>query len=529
MAEPDYSEFTPVEEPIASVQPQEQDWSEFTPVDEVAPDLSQMGVHQGSTVAFDKTWLPAVGSVDAFKQGYNDINRASQMVLGDNIVGNNVGKIPGVIGGAAMSVGTLLNPIGKAIAGVPKVVQAGAEALSGEKGNAYRTISGQREVLPNVQPHAYNTGSQILDTALNTGSELVTQVRKDPTLLASASPKGVAKVVNKLNPTLSKPPKAIASPLIAESVEFTKPVKGQTSGHIADVFDAKDLQHIDAALAPKNKGRGQARVKDSITRGAAEAIRNDPQNTTSLQGLRESSENAIEKVMAEVNMLKEKIAPQDMSDVASQLESAIHKGMSADDQAIIKQQAAKYRGQTFDINDIHNTTKYLGDKLIPLWANDDAKAVFARKVMATERAILNDKLTKSLESVGGERAGKLRSTVSDLIQLNDHIDAQAAKLARTIKPEYRGSLANLEGRIALISAIGDIFTGNTGSAIAKGGVAVERLLKGSAKADWTNPNLQIEKLNKSLRKKVKFQNDPNPPVEPAYSPMPPLPPLLSSE
>lgn len=116
--------------------------------------------------------LPFRGMTQAASQGY----QTGQDVLGQNVLG----KALGVLFGGVMGAGTALNPISKAAQNVASLVQAGGEALGGQGGQALQSITGERLVLPELQPSAYNTGDQSLNTALNFVSELATQARKDP-------------------------------------------------------------------------------------------------------------------------------------------------------------------------------------------------------------------------------------------------------------------------------------------------------------------------------------------------------------
>lgn len=544
MAEPDYSEFTPVEEPVASGQPQAQDWSEFTPVEDEVKPLSEYDTFKQQQV--DESNKPFISKV--FNQV---VTEPATALIGTakHLVNTGVGALKE---DAQYKTNLLTNPI-QTVKNQAQTNIEGASRAVGDIGELGRSVINdpfkftnplQSAVIGALRPKseadiekAYleskyqqlaqenrksSSPVQIPGAKVNENTAEALSLVADPQAAIEAM---AAKTALKGASNLIPKPKATASPLIAEPVQFIKPINGKNFGHISDVMDSTDRLMVEKAVAPKNKGKGYAREKDAVTRGIAEAIRNDPANTTTLHKLRESSEDALDKVMAEVNLLKAQVPPQMMDDVATRLEAKIHKGMDPEHVDMIKATAAKYRGQQFEINDIHNTTKYLGKQLIPLWKSDDARSAFARDLMAEERMFVNEKLTKSLESVGGDRGGRLRGTASDLIKLNENIDAQTARLAKNIPPELRGSMANLEGRIALVSAIGDMFTNPVAGAV-KGAIGIERLLKGRAKEMWTNPNKQVEKLNKSLRRKVKFETDLNPPSPEVYSPQP-LPPRLS--
>lgn len=129
--------------------------------------------------------LPFRGAPAAFSAGY----QTGQDVLGENLAG----KALGTLFGGAMGLGTVANPLTKGLAYYPKVAQASGEqiassVLGGGQGLPTQTLLGQREILPDLQASDLaanvNVGNDTLNdyiqTALNTGTDIGTQIVKDP-------------------------------------------------------------------------------------------------------------------------------------------------------------------------------------------------------------------------------------------------------------------------------------------------------------------------------------------------------------
>lgn len=305
--------------------------------------------------------------------------------------------------------------------------------------------------------------------------------------------------------------KATASRVVAEPIQFSKPVKGQVTGKMSTVFDAKDKAHIARSLSPD----------EAVADGLAEAIRHSPDTTTDLVGINASAGEAINKLVTEVRELKRASGSEanPMNVVADKLEGMIHKGMSPEHQDEIRKAAAKYRNQDFTVDDIHKTLKYLGDQNVPFWLNPDKNAKFSSQLIADERSILNNEFLNIIEKAGGPRARELNKTMSNLIKLQDAIEVKTKKLANTIPPKLRGSLFQAETTANVLFGLSNLLSNPAAAGVALTNAAL-KASKAAQKEFLTNPNAMLGKVNESLRKKVKIEGD-------VYTPKP-IPPILKS-
>lgn len=193
--------------------------------------------------------IPGYGSPSAIAAGY----KTGQDVLGENIAGKTLGGIFGT----AMGLGTVFNPITKAASNVPVLAQATGEDLGTISklgldadilgtSQAMETVTGERGVLEGLNPTAYNTGSQALDTLLNTNSEFATLIRKDPVnaaLIATAAKN--PKILDTIK-GIPKTLKADVKAAINKTTDVSQAIKQSVNDTVAkrNAKAASDIENV---------------------------------------------------------------------------------------------------------------------------------------------------------------------------------------------------------------------------------------------------------------------------------------------
>lgn len=170
------------------------------------------------------TALPLYGAPTAYGEGLKTGQKITEMALGESLPARLTGGALGNIFGGAMALGTVFNPVTKGLAYYPQVAQASGEEIAsslfgGGESLPTQTLLGQREILPGLQASdlaanvnvGNDTLSSAINTILNTGTDIGTQVAKDPLnfamlaagLRSPSVPRSISNVPQNLRPGLS--------------------------------------------------------------------------------------------------------------------------------------------------------------------------------------------------------------------------------------------------------------------------------------------------------------------------------------
>lgn len=451
---------------------------------------------QGSLVQDVKSALPLYGSIDAAKEGY----KQGQQLLGDNIAG----KVAGVGLGAVESLGTIGNPIAKGLGYIPRVFQANAERLGGQPGQAMQTLTGSRDVLPDVKPGMANTGSQALDTALNMGSDLATQARKDPLNAAMVLESGSA-MKGALNAAEAAKTSTLAnrgvhstSSNLGDSIVLEKPGTPIIKDPQKIIDDEASAKVTNALDLPKGTS---AIDRDHINRALVEAYRANPDDFGSFQGIKDSNQMVRDKI-DNVILQAKNLPTQDTSDIGSAIQEAAGKMANTPErQALVDSLVNKYE----KINPQMTPEQLINEEKL---ANGDsktfAKDTFENRIKVAERQALSDKVDNLIAATGYDNASDIGKIKRGTYLLDDQLEKVRNKIDKDVGKKHPGLGADI------YSAASGMALGmhEPVSASILGGLAIKRALNKASTTAAKNPLSNLNKLHKTLQSKLIIENTP---------------------
>lgn len=474
------------------------------------------GKFQSNTLAFDPSYAPLFTAKSAAETGYNDVNRATHMVLGNNAVSDVVGPTLGVIGGGAMAANTALNPIGKVMS-LGRNTQALSEALAGEEGNALNTIRGLREVRPDIQPRAEDTGHPALDTALNFADEVGNQIIKAPELLMGAKP-GKAKsiVENKVAKDAF-----VKAPHVTSTTIGDMALKGEKSMPVHEALSSQDAITLNKHVKARNgKDMEMSRM------AYAEAIRNNPMAKTA-EEVQESADSVADRISGIYNMVKQNPKPVDRSSVVEAIQNASKKKTMDEGQVdFTNKLLAKYKsGNMIDLEtaiaDENNANAHYKQMVL-----NKGKGSHEAQIAMAERDALSKIVDKGFEDSGVPNAKNLGRIYRGSKMLSQGItDSQLKASLRVADKTKVTPTAAFAAMYGVKNLVKGAVTQNWSQALEGGaevGAALKSIIRREKNIDARNPDFDFNQLHKNFTSKVRVGNDLGPAQRPKYSP-PPLP------
>lgn len=476
--------------------------------------------------------VPLHGSVGAVEEGY----KTGQKVFGKNIAGKGLGAVFG----GAMGLGTIFNPVTKAFSNVSRLAQASGESagenlddvknillknalkpssvlpvnaavgattdmvrkvLSGDVGGlAGQTLTGEREVLPDLKPKAYDTGSEIANTGLNFGSEIITQIRKDPVnaamlLLGAKNPKVLETVKGLPKSTYETGKAIVTAPYellrgrkpneILTSVLDLTPTESQT------IFSPKaiDEQYLPVLSAVKPKFK-----KGSGASGYFEATKNAANERMELT--RAEVENG-RPVFQEAEILNE--AQGKLAEALGDNPDLAAKALSAEE--IVGQlKGINNKNAMTRIRHIHDLLSNYYDKGFP------GSTPNLKLALRAVRDAISDRIETVLGDAGLEKS-QIYSPVGNMYKLMDRI-ADTYNLAESRK---RGTIGKGSGR-PLLEAVETGEHGPVKSIQQAAGSRVQRVTGGKPKHLDNQINALFSKIKEgkplqAMRKPPKLVKD----------------------
>lgn len=489
-------------------------------------------------IALGDKMVPFRGASDQFNAGMATGKQlVSPAVLGFNLPGaDTIGQRIGATLGAARGLGTGLNfisaPISAGAEASQRVAQYLGDLLAGNESKGLQALAGKREVLPGLQPPAFNTGNQLFNTALNLGGEAVIGFAKNPVtgslMVAGAGP---------------EIPSAFGS--VARGVARGEVLPGGLNTAIKNSFQSvqnsltlgKNIppeRLIRSALKPKNSQVGN-RIETGFQQVAGDIFHANPtaDQTASMpiegfyqtvKSVREATGNQIGDIASLQN--KPVNGGQIIADALNKKADALQRsGEPSEDVAYLRSRASDFQQSGGNISDVQDAVTSANRKNSPLFKKDLQAANPQRaNVESVANSIISQEggtvINNVLQSIGGDQAVVLRQKWGNLRSIEDQANTRVNELINKapaeVKPALVEAFTSPQGIIGVMALLHGWSEGALPALAAIG----KSLLRNSEKI-FKDPNQKIRLAYDQLRA--------NPPPKPAELTITPPAPLAPPE
>lgn len=472
-------------------------WDSFPETDQ------KQGEFRGTDTWEDaKQLIPGYGAPSEFKAGLN----SGEQILGDNMAGKALG---GALG-AARAAGTVFNPIGKSLGMIPRMAQAAGSLVAGDPRAAGRDLTGSTPIQSGAEIGNLDTGNSLIDVPINGLSGIYNEaIAKQPLSLAGLTPEALSEqgaAIRSVSKGIGegigviKKPIAQTTPVMGDLVKkpnSTEPVE------IHDMMDKESENFLNKLSKPKD-----SRSVEMNKQAYAEAVRADPVNTNTTEGLELSLNGNLKDISNMYEQVKKNPTPVNYDAVANAVDGVkgtFDKGTQMTKDNLLNQ----YKGKVVDLSTAiadENNANATYRQMVLKYGQGSHEA----QMYSVVRDVLSDMVDKGFKDSGipnSEKIGMIYRGTKNLLKSIDQAQIKASiDAAKGTGHSPVSVWASLYGASKLAKGI---FTGNPvdlaeGAAVGAG--VIKNLINKRNIAAMKNPDYIAQKLHSKLTSKLGFDH-----------------------